>query len=171
MKIASLPANEQERFAVFRKYNILDTEPEAAFESMVQLASYICQTPIATISLLDEYRQWFKAIVGLDAEEASRDVAFCAHTVARMGGDEFTVILSQITVPIYAGKVAVSIIQKLTEPFIIGGEALNVSASMGITIYPEDGDNPEHLLENADIAMYAAKNSGRGRFSYFANPT
>jgi len=81
MKIARLPANEQERLAALRKYDILDTEPEAAFESMVQLASYICQTPIAAISLVDESRQWFKAITGLDAKETSRDVAFCAHTI------------------------------------------------------------------------------------------
>ena len=81
MKIAPLPANEQERLATLRKYDILDTEPEAAFESMVQLASYICQTPIAAISLVDEHRQWFKAITGLDARETSRDVAFCAHAI------------------------------------------------------------------------------------------
>ena len=81
MKIAPLPANEQERLSALLKYDILDTEPEAAFDSMVHLASYICQTPIAAISLVDEDRQWFKAIVGLDARETSRSVAFCAHTI------------------------------------------------------------------------------------------
>ena len=81
MKIAPLPSNEQERLAALRKYDILDTEPEAAFEAMVHLASYICQTPIAAISLVDEQRQWFKAIAGLDARETSRNVAFCAHAI------------------------------------------------------------------------------------------
>ena len=81
MKIAPLPQNEQERLAELRKYNILDTEPEAVFESMVQLASYICKTPIAAISLVDENRQWFKAIVGVDAKETPRDIAFCAHAI------------------------------------------------------------------------------------------
>lgn len=465
MKIAPLPANEQDRLAALRKYDILDTESEAAFDGMVHLASYICQTPIAAISLIDEHRQWFKAIAGLDAQETARGVAFCAHTilqdetmivqdarederfcdnplvtsspdirfyagvplvtsqgyhlgtlcvidrkprvltlaqldalkvladnvmahldlrlshkqirqyaddlqlaaaifesssesmivtdaenriimvnpaftavtgytsnevagrnpnllssgkqskefyqemwhalntvgrwsgevwnvrkngelyaewmsinvifndgglkrmhvaifsditkkkqsdelilkhanydhltqlpnrrlfrdrldqsikmahrtsdslallfidldrfkevndtlghdigdqllmeaakrinqcvremdtVARMGGDEFTVILSQMTDPIYAEKVAAAIIRKLTEPFIIGRAELNVSASIGITIYPTDGDSSEQLLKNADIAMYAAKNSGRGRFSYFTDLT
>jgi diguanylate cyclase (GGDEF)-like protein/PAS domain S-box-containing protein len=81
MKIAPLPENEQERLTELRKYNILDTEPEAVFESMVQLAAYICQTPIAAISLVDENRQWFKAIVGINATETPRDVAFCAHAI------------------------------------------------------------------------------------------
>jgi diguanylate cyclase (GGDEF)-like protein len=106
--------------------------------------------------------------------EAAERINLCVRemdTVARMGGDEFTVILSHITDPVYAGKIAASIIQKLTEPFNIDGEKLNVSASIGITIYPADGNISETLLKNADIAMYAAKNSGRGRFSYFTDPT
>ncbi|MEY4503905.1 MAG: hypothetical protein RL154_197 [Pseudomonadota bacterium] len=81
MKIAPLPQNEQERLAELRKYNILDTEPETIYENMVQLATYICQTPIAAISLVDENRQWFKAIKGVGARETSRDVAFCAHAI------------------------------------------------------------------------------------------
>lgn len=83
MKIAPLPPNEQDRLTELRKYDILDSEPEGAFDGMVQLARYICQTPIAAISLVDEKRQWFKAIVGLDARETSRDVAFCAHAILR----------------------------------------------------------------------------------------
>ena len=81
MKIAPLPQDELERLEELRKYSILDTEPEAAFDDMVKLANYICQTPIAAISLVDEHRQWFKAIDGLDAKETSRDVAFCAHAI------------------------------------------------------------------------------------------
>ena len=81
MKIAPLPLNEEERINELRKYNILDSEPEDVFENMVQLASYICQTPISAVSLVDEHRQWFKAIVGIDAKETSRDIAFCAHAI------------------------------------------------------------------------------------------
>lgn len=81
MKIAPLPNDEEARLATLKKYDILDTEPDEALNAMVQLASYICQTPIAAISLIDEKRQWFKAITGLDAKETSRDVAFCAHAI------------------------------------------------------------------------------------------
>lgn len=81
MKIAPLPKDEQARMAALLDYEVLDTELDSALDSMVQLASYICQTPIAAISLIDEHRQWFKASTGLDAKETSRDVAFCAHTI------------------------------------------------------------------------------------------
>lgn len=81
MKIAPLPQNEKERLNELKKYNILDTEPEAVFDNMVHLANYICETPIAAISLVDENRQWFKASEGLGANETSRDVAFCAHAI------------------------------------------------------------------------------------------
>lgn len=81
MKIAPLPHDEQERLAELRRYGILDSESEKVFEDMVKLANYLCQTPISAISLVDEHRQWFKAIDGLDAKETSRDVAFCAHAI------------------------------------------------------------------------------------------
>ncbi|MDD2357490.1 MAG: diguanylate cyclase [Thiovulaceae bacterium] len=81
MKIAPLPQDEQKRLAKLREYNILDSEPDAVFDNMVQLASYICQTPIAAISLIDVDRQWFKSIVGINAKETPRDVAFCAHAI------------------------------------------------------------------------------------------
>ncbi len=78
---APLPDNEQARLDTLRSYDILDTPPEAEFDGMVQLASSICAAPIAVISLVDRDRQWFKAIVGLEAKETSRDLAFCAHTI------------------------------------------------------------------------------------------
>jgi PAS domain S-box-containing protein len=78
---APLPENEAERLAALRGLGILDTTPELAFDELSALAAYICQAPIALISLVDEDRQWFKSRVGWAAAETSREVAFCAHTI------------------------------------------------------------------------------------------
>lgn len=81
MKKADLPEDEEERLKALKDYNVLDTLPEKVFDDITVLASKICQTPIALVSLVDDKRQWFKSKVGLDAEETHRDVAFCAHAV------------------------------------------------------------------------------------------
>ncbi|TCS37963.1 PAS domain S-box-containing protein/diguanylate cyclase (GGDEF)-like protein [Paucimonas lemoignei] len=77
-----LSAQEQLRLNDLFDYDILDTPPEAEFDDFTTLASSICDTPIAVITLLDENRQWFKSSVGLDLSETPRDIAFCHHTVA-----------------------------------------------------------------------------------------
>jgi PAS domain S-box-containing protein len=82
---ALLPPDEAERLAALRAYEILDTPPEQAFDDLVAVASTVCETPIALISLVDEERQWFKARVGLDVRETSREVSFCAHAILETG--------------------------------------------------------------------------------------
>lgn len=90
-----------------------------------------------------------------------------SDTVARLGGDEFTIILNSIAHTDDAVAVAKSIINKLTKPLLLGQHRLFVSTSIGISVYPDDGDNPDTLLKHADIAMYQAKNSDHNVFKFF----
>lgn len=78
---APLPFDEASRLESLRAHAILDTLPEATWDNLVYLASYICEVPISAISFVDQDRQWFKAITGLAAQETVREVAFCAHTI------------------------------------------------------------------------------------------
>lgn len=82
---APLPKNEAKRLEVLWQYDVLDTVPEAVFDDLTDLAAYICEAPIALISLVDENRQWFKSRVGLNTKETSRDVSFCAHAILQNG--------------------------------------------------------------------------------------
>lgn len=89
MKKPILPPNESERLKVLDGYSIMDSLPEKEYDAITQLASYICETPIALVSLLDEDRQWFKSRIGLDADETPRDISFCQYTI--MGDELFEV--------------------------------------------------------------------------------
>ena len=102
--------------------------------------------------------------------EAARRITGCVRTtdiVARFGGDEFTVLLAETDDVSSIERVAQNIIQSLAAVFRLKGEASYVSASIGVTLYPDDADTIEGLLKNADQAMYAAKEQGRNRHSYF----
>ena len=76
-----LSKDDAARVSALQKYAILDSEPEQAFDDLTLLASYVCKTPIALISLIDEDRQWFKSRVGISATETSRDIAFCSTAI------------------------------------------------------------------------------------------
>jgi GAF domain-containing protein len=86
---APVPTNEAERLAALKAYHVLDTETERSYDDITALAAHICEVPIAMISLVDEVRQWFKSKVGLDQQQTSRDVAFCAHAILQ--NEPFTV--------------------------------------------------------------------------------
>lgn len=79
--VIAKPENEEGRIVALEKYAILDTDPEQAFDDLTLLASFVCKTPIALISLVNEDRQWFKSRVGIDASETSREIAFCSTAI------------------------------------------------------------------------------------------
>lgn len=88
-------------------------------------------------------------------------------TVARFGGDEFTIILNNLNDVSSIERVAQDILNKLAEPFQLGNENVYITTSIGITVYPEDAVDVDALLKNADQAMYTAKEQGRNRYYYF----
>jgi len=88
-------------------------------------------------------------------------------TLARPGGDEFTIILDELDEFNSIERVAQSIVECMTAPFMVKKERCYISVSIGIALYPSDADNLEELLKKADQAMYGAKNQGRSRYCYF----
>src|SRR5712691_10482654 len=77
----AIPKNERERLSALRRFELLDTSPEPAFDRISRLAAKLFKTPIALITLVDENRQWFKSKVGLAVRETSREHSFCAHAI------------------------------------------------------------------------------------------
>jgi diguanylate cyclase (GGDEF)-like protein len=88
-----------------------------------------------------------------------------SDTLARMGGDEFAVLLPRLPDPSGADRVAEKLCAELSAPFVVAGDELALSASVGIAVYPEGGEDYESLLHGADAAMYRAKKAGRGRWT------
>lgn len=102
-------------------------------------------------------------LVAKRLEQCVRDT----DVVCRIGGDEFTAVLSNINAPDNASTVAEKVIESIARPFSIQGQELRISTSIGITIYPNDGEELDDLIKQADTAMYHAKGQGRNNYQYF----
>jgi diguanylate cyclase (GGDEF)-like protein len=100
--------------------------------------------------------------------ERLKSVLRTDDTVARLGGDEFLVLLPGIASPEDAAKVAERTLQVIQAPFVLEGERAHVTSSIGIAIYPQDGQKAETLIKNADAAMYEAKESSPGGYEFFS---
>lgn len=90
-----------------------------------------------------------------------------SDTLARIGGDEFVLLATTLNHSEQASKLAETLLEVFSRPFYLNGKNLFVTPSIGITVFPEDGQNAQQLLKHADIAMYAAKQQGRNRFACF----
>ena len=102
---------------------------------------------------------------------AAKRIVACVRdsdTVARMGGDEFTVILCDLRTSDSIHSVTEKIIEALASPFLLHGKERSISASIGVALYPEHGDTPEQLVKIADAAMYLAKRGGKNRCHFVA---
>jgi len=104
-------------------------------------------------------------------QEVSRRLKDCVRatdTVSRIGGDEFVIILTNLIKCSQAGSIAAKIISSMSRLFQLGGHELYSGTSIGIALYPTDGNDVDTLLKHADMAMYQAKESGRGTFKFFS---
>ncbi|MBZ9752291.1 EAL domain-containing protein [Deinococcus sp. HMF7604] len=91
-----------------------------------------------------------------------------SDTVSRQGGDEFIILLPDVRATEHVERVIDKLMQAVTAPYTVAGRQLNITLSLGVALYPEDGQDTETLLQHADAAMYRAKGEGRNRHSFFS---
>ncbi|MCG7878540.1 MAG: EAL domain-containing protein [Candidatus Thiodiazotropha taylori] len=103
----------------------------------------------------------------LEVSKRMNQIIRASDTLARLGGDEFVLLLEEQTDAQHAAVVARKLIDLFSRPMIIGEHELVVTASIGITLYPNDGDDPDKLIRHADRAMYEAKQQGRNTYRFF----
>jgi len=170
----------QEQIHHLAYYDTLTTLPNRRLlkdrlnQSLAQSRRY--RRSMALIFLdLDNFKQVNDTLGHEIGDELLKVVAYrlqaCVRsidTVCRQGGDEFILVLSEISQPEDAKVVANKIINAINEPVILQGDELHITASIGIAIYPLNGtDDVKELMKKADMAMYAAKKAGRNRFSFY----
>ncbi len=88
--------------------------------------------------------------------------------VARLGGDEFVVLLSEVTETTQAAKAAEKILSAVGKSFSLAGQELRITVSVGISLFPDDGEDEQTLIKNADVAMYSAKEAGKNNFRFYS---
>jgi diguanylate cyclase (GGDEF)-like protein/PAS domain S-box-containing protein len=106
------------------------------------------------------------ALLAVVSERLKHCVRF-TDTVARLGGDEFAIILPNVPDTRMVSSVAEKILHALSRPVMLGDQEIGISASLGISMAPEDSNSAEHLIKNADLALYRAKDAGRNNFKFF----
>ncbi|UXY15121.1 EAL domain-containing protein [Chitiniphilus purpureus] len=103
----------------------------------------------------------------MQVAERLRRIVNKSDILARLGGDEFVVVLSDIQDALYAGQISEQILESFAEPFELEAGGFASSTSIGIAVYPDDGQDSDTLIRNADVAMYQAKANGRSNYQYF----
>lgn len=103
----------------------------------------------------------------VDVSKKLPDALRANDIVARIGGDEFVLVINEYKSHIELTNILQRVMDMIDSEWIVGASKVNISASMGIAFYPRDGENLENLLKNSDIALYEAKNKGRARFHFF----
>jgi diguanylate cyclase (GGDEF)-like protein/PAS domain S-box-containing protein len=91
-----------------------------------------------------------------------------SDTIGRLGGDEFVVLLEEMPQPVYCGTVAQKILATIAKPVTVGEQNFQLTASIGISAYPADGEDAQNLLKNADVAMYRAKEQGKNNYQFYS---
>ena len=150
MEIPIKPASEPARLKALADYEILDTIPESVFDNVTLIASQICNTPIALISLLDEKRQWFKSHLGLTATETPRELSFCGHAIT--SGEEVFEISNSLEDPRFADNPLV-----VNDPHVVfyAGAPLNAPNGERIGTLCVIDSKPKQLDRAQKVALRA----------------
>jgi two-component system sensor histidine kinase/response regulator len=175
--IALLPPNEAERLEALHRYDILDTRLEQAFDDIILLASQICVTKTAMISLVDRNRRWFKSKIGSTTGETSRDIAFCAHGILQrevfvvedaLADDRFAMVTGDPNIRFYAGAPLIT-----SDGHVLG--MLCVNDPVPQTLSPEQRAGLQALSRQvvAQLQLALARDAGleasRSKSQFLAN--
>lgn len=155
--------NEKARLQALRRYKILDTDPEKAFDDLTILASHICETPVALITLIDSDRQWFKSKVGVSVNETPREVSFCAVAIQQ---PDLFIVPDATKDPRFSSN-----------PFVVADPKIRFYAGAPITSY--DGHPlgtlcvvdivPRHLTSSQENALLALSRQVKAQFELRRN--